>query len=72
MCCGLANFLIKVYDSAADSPLLSVKRAPRRSEWKEKLPQREYSGHFDVMLSVLKDRKASDVPHTGFYGYNLR
>ena len=43
-----------------------------RAVLKEKLPQRENSGHFDVMLSALNDGKASDVPLSGFYGYNLR
>lgn len=47
-------------------------QTPHCSEWKEKLPQRKNSGHLDVTLSALNDGKASDVPHSGFYGYNLR
>lgn len=47
-------------------------QTPRWTDWKEKLPQRENSGHFDVMHSSLNDGKDSDVPHTGYYGYNLR
>lgn len=72
MCYGLANFLIKVYDSAADSLCNLSSRPLTVLNEREKLPQRENSGHFDVMFSILKDGKASDVPHTGFYGYNLR
>lgn len=67
--CGQANFLIKVRDSAADSPCYLWRR---RGERKETLPGRENTGHFDVTCYVLEDGKASDLPHAGYYGYNLR
>lgn len=54
-------------------PLISdAGKAPRHCEPKEKLPWRENIGHFDVTRYVLEDGKAGDLPHTGYYGYNLR
>lgn len=57
MCCGLANFLIKVYDSAADSPCYLSSMPLTTLNEREKLPQRENSGHFDVTFSVSNDGK---------------
>lgn len=46
--------------------LLSVTQTPGCSEWKEKLPRRKNSGHFDVTRSI-NDGKDGDVPHPGSY-----
>lgn len=54
MFCGLANFLIKVHDSAADSPCYLWSRPLAACSEREKLPRRENSGHFDVTLSSFK------------------
>lgn len=53
-------------------PVISDAGEAPRCEWKEKLPWRENTGHFDVTHCVLEDGKASDLAHTGYYGYNLR
>lgn len=73
MCCGLANFLIKVYESAADSSCYLSSWAPSPLWMKGKTPS---EGKTVVTLTsrvcVLKDGKASKLPHAGSYGYDRR
>lgn len=61
-------------DSVADSLCYLSRRAPpHRPEWKGKKHfTGENSGHFDVMRSISKDGKASNAPHRGCYGDDLR
>lgn len=63
------HFLIKVHDSAPDSPCYLPCRPHAALNEREKTPSEGNSGHFDVMRSILNDGKASDVPHTDCYGY---
>ena len=71
MCCSLANFLIKVYESAADSSCYLSSWA-HRSEWKEKLPRRENSGHFDVTRLHFKRRKGQQTASRWFLWLRLQ
>lgn len=69
---------LKVRDSsAADSPRYLLRRplaarSERGGQEKKSPSERQQWPLWRHALLFKKEGKASDVPHTGFYGYNLR